>query len=218
MNIPKKMIHIWIGTKPPPTHWMQTWPEKHPGWQYMVFDDVWFHRTKFRNQHVIDEYYRREKYNAVADLIRYELLYDHGGFLPPADAVCLNNTDELWCEPEYKCYTVYEHERARPHFVSPIYAANPGNVFLEIVIQKLGKVTIDQIENKKVWQVTGNEFLRWMIKQHKPEIKIFPSHYFIPKHYSAKTSRYSGPDKIYADQMWGTTRHIYQDAAEGYSQ
>jgi mannosyltransferase OCH1-like enzyme len=212
------MIHIWIGPKPAPTHWMNTWPEKHPHWQYTVFDETQFHQKRFRNQHIINEYYQREKYNAVADLIRYELLYEHGGFIPPADAVCLNNTDELWNEPAHKCYTVYEHERARPHFVSPIYASNAGNKFLKIIIKELGQVTVDKIDSKKVWQVTGNEFLRWMIKRHKPEIKIFPSHYFIPKHYSAKTPRYSGPDKIYADQMWGSTKQIYQDTAEGYSQ
>ncbi len=218
MNIPALMTHIWIGSKAPPLHWMNTWPEQHPGWQYMVFDDALFHKTRFRNQILIDHYYSMEKYNAVADLIRYELLYDHGGFIPPADAVCLANTDELWREPEHKCYTVYEHERARPHFVSPIYAANPGNQFLEIIIRELGRVTPADTVSKKVWQVTGNEFLRWMIKRHKPEIKIFPSHYFIPKHYSAKTPRYAGPDKVYADQMWGSTRRIYQDNAADYTQ
>ena len=212
------MIHIWIGPKSPPLHWMNTWHQLHPHWQYTVFDNAWFAKTTFRNQHIIDQYYRREKYNAVADLIRYELLYDHGGFLPPADAVCLENTDELWCESSDKCYTVYEHERARPHFVSPIYASNPGNAFLEIIIKELGKITAHDIEHKKVWKVTGNEFLRWMIKKHKPEIKIFPSHYFIPKHYSAKTPRYNGPDKVYADQMWGSTRQIYKDIAEDYTQ
>ena len=205
------MMHIWIGPRPMPWHWMETWHKLHPYWQYMVFDNAWLEKTKFRNQSLIDLCYEKAKYNAVADLIRYELLYDHGGFIPPADAVCLNNTDELWTEPEHKCYTVYEHERARPHFVSPIYASNPGNTFLEIIINKLGQVTADQIATKKVWQVTGNEFLRWMIKRHKPDIKIFPSHFFIPKHYSAKTVRYSGPDKIYADQMWGSTRKLYQE-------
>jgi mannosyltransferase OCH1-like enzyme len=217
VNIPAKMIHIWIGPKAPPLHWMNTWPEKHPGWHYMVFDDVWFHRTRFQNQHVIDEFYQRKKYNAVADLIRYELLYNYGGFIPPADAICLNNTEELWNEPSHGCYTVYENERIRPHFVSPIYASNPGNEFLEIIIKELGKVTLDEMV-KYVPQITGNEFLRWMIKRHKPKIKIFPSHYFIPKHYKAKTPRYSGPDKIYADQMWGSTKKIYQDTAEGYTQ
>jgi mannosyltransferase OCH1-like enzyme len=216
MNIPAKMIHIWIGPKPAPIHWMNTWHEKHPHWQYMVFDNAWFEKTSFYNQSIIDEYYQRGKYNAVADLIRYELLYDHGGFLPPADAICLENTDELWTEPEHKCYTVYEHERARPHFVSPIYASNAGNEFLEKIIIELSKVTVKTIETKKVWQVTGNEFLRWMIKRHKPAIKIFPSHYFIPKHYSAKTPRYNGPDKIYADQMWGSTKQNYKDTLEEY--
>jgi len=210
MNLVANMWHIWVGPNPAPVKWMDTWKEKHPGWNYTVFDNHMLESTTFRNQHLIDEYYSRGKFNGVADLIRYELLYDHGGFCPPADAVCLANTDELWVEDRDICYTVYENEVIKPGYVSPIYAANPGNEFLKTVIDTLHQLTPKDLSNK-VWMSTGNLFLCNMIQQHRPFIKIFPSHYFIPEHFKAKAHRYSGPDKIYADQMWGTTKKRYSE-------
>ena len=86
MNIEKKMTHIWIGPNPAPLKWMNTWPEKHPDWEYSVFTDEMLHKRKWYNQHLIEEYYRRHCWAGVADLIRYELIYERGGFWPEADS------------------------------------------------------------------------------------------------------------------------------------
>lgn len=40
-------------------------------------------------------------------------------------------------------------------------------------------------------------------------VTIWPSHYFIPWHHSDPDNVYSGPEKIYAEQQWGTTRYLY---------
>lgn len=210
MNIESIMWHIWIGPNPAPTTWMNTWKEKHKLWDYRTIDNVLMNTTKFYNQHLIDAYFSKGKYNGVADLIRYEFLYKYGGFCPPADAVCLENTDELWTEDKEICYTVYENETIRPGYVSPIYACNPNNSFLEIIIETLHQLSPSDLSGK-VWMSTGNHFLSTMIEKHQPSIKIFPSHYFIPKHFKAKTQRYNGTDKVYADQMWGTTRKRYSE-------
>lgn len=210
MNIPNNLFHIWVGPNPAPNKWMTTWIEKHPLWIYKVFTDTDLKNKNFYNQHLINEYYQRGKFNGVADLIRYELLYEFGGFIPPADAVCLENTEELFIEDPEVCYTVYEHEIIRPGYVSPIYAACPKNSFLKIIIETLNKLNPDQLSDR-VWESTGNLFLKNMIENHNPKIKIFPSHFFIPKHFKAKTKRYDGLDKVYADQMWGTTRKTYNN-------
>ena len=207
VNIPKIMWHIWIGPNPAPKKWMDTWPTEHPNWQYTVVDDKFLETESFYNSTQIGSYLKRGMYAGAADLIRYELLYKYGGFIPPADAVCYHNTEELWnAEPEF-CYTVYENEKLRPSFVSPIYAANKGNAFLEIIINQLHQ--LKPTDCISPWRTTGNAFLAKMIEQHAPKIKIFPSHFFIPKHSSDAHQRYQGPDKIYADQKWGTTLRLY---------
>jgi len=154
------------------------------------------------------EYYRRRLFNGVADLIRYEILHKHGGFVPPADAICLNNIDELLTAPEEYCYTVYENEEIRPGYVSPILAASPGNNFIETVVREVERKPYKTLGDV-VWKETGNLFMANMIARENPKIRIWPSHYMIPQHYSS-TNRYSGPDKIYADQMWGTTKGLYK--------
>ena len=206
MNIPSNMIHIWIGPLDPPLQWMNTWKEKHPNWNYRVFDNKEFESTKFINQHLIDEYMSRGKYAGVADLIRYETLYKEGGFMPPGDAVCFENTEELFVEDVDYCYTVYENEIIRPGFVSPIYACNSGNAFVKEIIDRLHKLQPSDL--LEPWQSTGNLFLKDFIEEKQPKIKIFPSHYFIPQHFKSK-KRYKGPDKIYSDQMWGSTKKRY---------
>lgn len=208
MNIPNLLWQIWVGPNPAPAKWMMTWPAKHPGWQYLVFDNSQLDSRVFHNQHLIDEYRSRGQFNGVSDLVRYELLYEHGGFMPEADSVCRNNTDELWNQDTEICYTVYENETLRPGFVSPILACAPGNRFVKIIIDTLHELRAEDLQ-KQVWKSTGNAFLADMIQRHQPRIKIFPSHYFIPKHFKDKSKGYSGPDKIYADQYWGSTRKTY---------
>lgn len=214
MNIPKILWQTWIGPSPAPLKWMNTWPEKHQDWEYKVVDNTYIANKKFYNQHLIDEFMTRPKdagYAGAADVIRYEILYEFGGFMPGADAICLNNTDELWVDDHNICYTVYENEIIKPGYVSPIYACNPGNKFLELIIETLHKIDINNWKGQRVqpFRTTGNAFLADMINNHKPHIKIFPSHYFIPSHFTKPDLRYKGPDKIYADQMWGTTKNIY---------
>ena len=200
------MTHIWVGPKLAPVKWMNTWSEKHPDWEYTVFTDDMLKEQmdSFKNRHLIQEYYNRKKFNGVADLIRYELLYREGGFLPPADAICLHNTDELFTSPEDYCYSVYESETIKPGFISPIMACNPNNEFVKLLIDTLHKLKPSDLKDQ-VWKSTGNEWLCHMLKQHSPKITIWPSHTLIPEHYSAKSKRYAGPDKVYADQLWGST-------------
>jgi hypothetical protein len=217
--IPKTITHIWIGDKPAPTKWMDTWKHAHPDWEYSVFDQRKFLSTKFINQHLIDEYYRKGKYNGVADLIRYELLLNNGGFIPPADAVCFYDTSELWTSPVDFCYTVFENEKIRPGLVSPIYACNPENQFLYQIVHTLNQLDASDL-SEHPWESTGNGFLKNLINQYQPKIKIFPSHYFIPSHVTEPENRYCGTDKIYAEQIWGSTLKdwknidVYSDAVE----
>jgi mannosyltransferase OCH1-like enzyme len=207
ITIPKNLWHIWIGPKPAPKKWMDTWPETHADWNYKIVDNNFLNKEKFYNRIQIDSYIKREMYAGAADLIRYEILYKYGGFIPPADAICLNVTDELWVEDYDICYTVYENEILRPGYVSPIYASNSNNTFLKIIIEELHK--LKPTDCISPWRTTGNAFLAKMIEHYQPKIKIFPSHFFIPKHVSTAHIRYSGKDKIYADQMWGTTTNSY---------
>ena len=114
MNIEKKMTHIWIGPKPAPLKWMNTWRDKHPDWEYSVFTDEMLWARKWKNQALIEEYYRRQKYAGAHDLIRYELIHEQGGFWPAADSVCLERCDELFSSPKMMSISVVFPEPEGP--------------------------------------------------------------------------------------------------------
>ena len=202
MNIEKKMTHIWIGPKPAPTKWMNTWKDMHPDWEYSVFTDKMLWDRKWKNQALIEEYYKRQKYAGAHDLIRYELIYERGGFWPAADSVCLERTDELFSSPANYAYTVYENEKAKPGYCSPILAANVGNTVVGAIIDELHKLKPHQL-SQHPYISTGNAFLSKFLPKFD-NVTIWPSYTLIPHWYGHK-KRYDGPGKVYAEQYFGST-------------
>lgn len=204
VNIPKKMSHIWVGPRPAPLKWMYTWRDKHPEWEYKVFTDQMLRNRGWRNQALIEHYYNARAFCGVSDLVRYELLYERGGFIAEADMICLENTDELWCSPDDHAYTCYENEKGRGNNVQPIFGCNPENPFVKFVLDELRKLTPRDLHHQP-HNSTGNAFLAKHIPQWKHKLTIWPSHYFIPQFYLNGSQRYDGPDKVYADHKWGST-------------
>ncbi len=203
--IPKKLGHIWIGPYDPPLEWMKTWIDKHPHWDYTLYDNTFLEQTKFRTQNQIDEYLRRGEYSGVADLMRYEILYDKGGFIANTDSICYHCIDELF--DKLCAYTVYENEFLKGQLVSPIMACEPGNEFVGKVIEILSKIQPSDLD--RPWKSTGNLFMARMIRDENTDIVIFPSHYFIPIHFEGEI--YTGNEKVYAKELFGSTRNYYRN-------
>lgn len=201
--IPKNLMHTWIGPRPAPIAWMDTWRTLHPDWDYLLIDNAYVANRQFKNQALIDEYMRRAEYAGAADLIRYEVLLENGGFMPGADSICLLNTDELWTTPN--AYTVYENEFVRGKLVSPILACTKGNPFVAALIDRLHLLTPDHLD--KPWRTTGNYFVACMIEELEPDVTIFPSHFLIPQHFTGH--RYTGDGPVYCNQLFGETTGGY---------
>jgi mannosyltransferase OCH1-like enzyme len=205
IGIPKKMGHIWVGPLPPPIDWMRTWRQHHPDWEYTLYGNRFLHDFTFRTRRQIEEYMKRGQYAGVSDLMRLEILYQFGGMLPEADSICLRGTEHLYANNG--AYTVYENEFIRGKLVSPILAASPGNEFVRAMIDELSK--IDPADLDEPWISTGNLFTARMIDALSPrDLTIFPSHYFIPIHFTGVM--YQGNDTVFACQMFGTTRNAYR--------
>jgi mannosyltransferase OCH1-like enzyme len=205
MKIPKRLGHIWIGPKSAPVQWMQTWVDKHPDWEYTLYDNAFLRTGTFRTQAQIDEYMKRGWYAGAADLLRYEILYEHGGYLAEADSICLEPIDELLADGA-SLYTVYENEFVRGQLVSPVVAAAPKHPFLKAIIDRLSVVPPTDLDHP--WKQTGNLFVAELIEELKPEITIWPSYTLIPVHFEGRV--YNGPGKIHAKQLFGETTRTYQ--------
>lgn len=208
-NIPKILHHIWIGPKKPPIEWMQTWKDKHPDWEYILWDNERVFNTfgtGWTNLKHIEEMMMNKRYAGAADLLRYEILFNHGGYVAAADSICLRNIEDLF-DDQHDAYTVYENEIARPGLVSPLMAASKGNEFAaQLIVELHDRANVDG----EPWQVTGNLFMQEMIEKHKPErLKIWPSIVLIPEHYTGEKGQ--GDLPTYATHEWGSKGNVYPD-------
>lgn len=202
--IPKQLAHIWIGPLEAPKTWMQTWQRKNPDWEYCIYDNQYLNSNTFKLQRLIDEYLLRGEYSGVADLMRYEILFENGGFIAPADAICYRGISELFTRQT--AYTVYENEFLRGALVAPVLGCEPQNPFVGQIINELTKLRPEAL--LEPWKSTGNLLVARLIHDLNPEIVIFPSHYFNPFHYEGWI--YNGEGPIYAKQMFGSTTGAYQ--------
>lgn len=194
---------------------MRSWPEKHPDWDYRIYDNQFLQDYRFRTRNLINEYFWRGEYAGVQDLMRYEILYEFGGFMADADSICLHPVDELLTGPG--AYTVYDGPNEEERGVSPFLACEPRNPLVGEVIERLSR--LEPWELRKPFQSTGNRFLMSLIRQWgEDSLTIWPSHYFIPWHHTEPENVYRGPDKIYAEQKWGTTTWSYNRGEDEGSQ
>lgn len=207
LTIPKIMHVIWIGDESKrPDEWLQTWRDKHPDWEYKIWGNKELESHDWNNRELIDFYLSKGRYNGVADCMRYQILYEEGGFVHEADSICLEPIDELFTDARYDAYGVYENEIVRPGLISPLYGASKGNKFAKMLMDNLPTTPPKDASGLwlEPWLVTGNVYMMKMRElKIYPKLKVFSSHYFAPIHYTGLA--YLGEDKVYAVQQWGST-------------
>lgn len=179
--------------------WIETWKRHHPEWQHMLWDnDAVFSREWMLQKH-INFYRERGMWAGVADIVRLETLHQFGGFNSGADSECLAAIDELFADQSADVFVSYENEKVRGGLLTPVLASTKGNAFVWALMR-----TLALKENLgEPWISTGNRFTTAMAEALEyPRLKIWPSHYFIPDHYTGE--RYAGGGKVYARHLWGS--------------
>lgn len=149
----------------------------------------------------------RRELNGVADMMRWEILYEEGGIVIDADSICLRPLDEslLACE----AFACWENEMVRPGLIAAGYVgACAGNPFI-------GQIILDiraepSVTATRAWKSVGPQRLTDSYRRYRYHgLRILPSHYFIPEHFSGLA--YDGPGPVYARQLWGSTNDGYAD-------
>lgn len=210
MKIPKIIHKIWVGDKPAPMKWINTWIEKHKSWEHILWDNEKVFGRTWINQKHIDYYVKKKLWHGVADIIRYEILYEYGGIVSGADSICKNPIDELF-DNEFELFTpvsdfgqfIENPESLKGISASPLYASTKGHKFVKKMIDGITKMKRVSTPYKSV----GNRYTKNMIMKHKPKIKLFPAYYLVPT--SKNGMRYKGKGKIYAEHEWGATFNTY---------
>ncbi|MDA9352487.1 glycosyltransferase [Porticoccaceae bacterium] len=207
-GIPKIIHQIWLGPLEPPREAMETWQRLHPEWEYMLWTEE--NLPALKNQQAFD---RSKPYTQKADILRYELLYHHGGIFVDADEVCLKEITPLYEEIRLNkcdCFAVRELEGSEL-IANGIMGCTAGNAFMGELVDG---INVDRPGDP--WELVGPKYLTDMIARYAPAIHIFKSKVFLPIHYSEKHRRQIDmaslrlDPEIYGVQLWGTTTSGYK--------
>jgi len=219
-KIPKIIHQVWVGPLPMPEKWMDTWKEHNPDWKYILWDNKKVFGRKWKNQWMIDEYVRRYEeeikgkedgkdvfisalgakfigdkatgfaWHVIADIIRYEILHEYGGYMPGADSECICPINEVMGD-DFEIYVVntghlYTEQRTeiqkrfpggipegidkirynRYNYLctAPVYACTKGNKFVGKLVEELSKLKIEDLG--EAVDTTGNVFMAKMIEKY----------------------------------------------------
>ncbi len=200
-QIPKILHTTWVGGEMPTDVrvWLDTWKQRHPSWEFMLWDNDAVFSRKWRNQKHIDHYRALGDWAGVADIVRIETLFEYGGANFGADSECFEAIDELFVEQQADAFLSYENEKVRGGLLTPLLACTKQNDFAFVLMSVL------MLKEKlgQPWLSTGNTFTTALAQALEyPRLKIWPSHYFLPVHYTGE--RYEGGGKVYGTHHWGS--------------
>ena len=224
MNIPKIIHQLWIGPKTPPTKFMDTWKNKHEtdGFEYIRWTEEEMENRGFKSQ-LTNKLNEMEEINGQADIIRWELLYEYGGFFVDADAYCIESVKQLI--DKYDAFVGFENEMIRgpgwnSDYTDVLSQTHPLIATGTMAFppkHELPRLAIEWIKNNPIsfkdtgtraWRTVGPGLLTRLYHQQKwNEITVLPSYLFLPIHASGCT--YIGHAKVYANQEWGSTKNSY---------
>lgn len=207
MSIPKILHQIWIGPLEPPIEMMRTWKEKHPEFEYILWNEVEIENRNmtFSCQSKIDI---MNEFNGKADIMRWEILYKYGGYFVDADSICIEPFDDYF---ENKiAFASYENEIIRGGLIATgTMGFIPKHQLCGDIINWINGDEFNQM-NKTVraWGSVGPGLLTRFLKTGEyKNVSIYPSHCFLPIHFTGLS--YGGHKKVYAYQAWGTSNKNY---------
>ena len=168
-----------------------------------------------------------EEINGKADILRWEILYKYGGFFVDADAYCIEPVTYL--VEKYKAFVGYENEmirgagwcpseeyddvlaRTHPLIATGTMAFPPKHELPRLAIEwiKNNNISVEKT-GKRAWRTVGPGLLTRLYHQQKwDDITVLPSYLFLPIHVTGV--EYTGREKIYANQEWGSTKQSYDN-------
>ncbi|MBO9670775.1 MAG: mannosyltransferase [Sphingobium sp.] len=203
--IPKIMHFIWVGDETKrPDNCIDTWRQLNPDWQFIIWGNEQLNSLDWLNRAHMDAMYSREL-NGVADMMRWEILHANGGVVVDADSICLRPLDDALLDCE--AFACWENEIARPGLIAAGYfGCKAGNPLVKQIIADIHAEP--SVTHEMAWKTVGPLRLTESYRKYAySRLRIYPSHFFIPRHFTGIA--YDGSDPIYADQLWGSTLKTY---------
>lgn len=193
IKIPKIFHRIWLGDNPMPEEfkiWGKTWTNLHPNWQMKE----WNNTNGIKINH---DYIKYSKNVAqTSDLLRYEILYKHGGIYIDTDFVCQKNIEPLLEDASFVGAGEYENMVS-----AGFIAATPNHPIIKEAILSLQ----DRIQlNMNQAKATGPGMLTSVWENHKDDqnVKIYGPKLFYPYGWKEPEKKHDEFKDAYAIHHW----------------
>lgn len=149
----------------------------------------------------------------VADLMRWEILFNEGGFALDADSIAIDALPE-WL---FDCtaFACWENELGSPGVIANGYfGCRAGDRLVGHLLAKLESKR--HLATKFVWyKLRRKTVSAWKTVGPRPltsafhelgysELTVLPSHFFCPRHFTNRT--YLGTGPVFCDQLFASSR------------
>lgn len=188
------LVHqIWIGSKPPPLEWMNTVQEfcKTHGHRYILWGNQEIKQLRLQSYPGILELFmhflqnnEKDKYPAMADILRYVILYEYGGIYIDADTVVLKpDLFDSFLKENNRGIVLGWEKDDESLIANGIILCQQYHFLMKDIIDQL-PVFCHANQTKAVWEKTGPGFVTDFYYKtgrfYNGEILIVPRPYFYP--------------------------------------
>lgn len=209
--IPKVLHFVWVGDESKrPDNYIDTWRFLNPDFEVRIWGNRERQEGNWKTRKHMDQLAARNKeYAGIADLMRWEILLNEGGFTLDADSVCVAPLPQ-WL---FDCnlFAVWENEYAKPGLVANGYVgAQPGHEVIAALVQRFANskdltrhFVWHKLKFKKRvnWKTTGPvPFTEALMSAANKSATLLPSHFFLPRHHLG--SQYNGQGPVYGCELF----------------
>ena len=205
MRIPKVLHQIWIGPRPAPTPWIETWRTINPAFEHLLWTEQGIDDLGLMHVRLYRDFMEAGLHDGAADVARVEILHRFGGVYADADSVALRPLLEApfmraeFFAPREPVDVGDPLSRGAELISNAFMGSVPGH---PVLADYLGRLTGLRAQ-RPMWHTTGPGALtRSLAGWGPPKVQRTPAWTFFTTSIAGGRVRGGSP---YAQHFWSTT-------------
>lgn len=206
-QIPKIVHQIWVGDRPVPPAYLanhKEWKRLLPAdWEVRLWTNDDITAANFQLYDLIQSL-SRPIYKA--DVMRYEILFKHGGFYIDMDMKALRSIENLpYVAGRPSVIVSREDTRSSEPFVIGFMAAIPNHAIFKTIVQDLRADSAARLEREPPNVSTGPHFFDRHVDQRQTDVWVLPCSCFYSLHFMDRNriATHAAPSHAYGLHEWG---------------